>query len=199
MRFSLSLTVSQAAAFQCLDLLSADDLVGLAMSWLEAGSASPAIAMLAGETHPIMSDCAPIFERALQEESVARPGRRTAAWIAIQTILDAGLRGEIKIEHCVVELMKNFHNGEFFLFPLQNPCDDPVAWAGEELGFQRLIDPYHSFLSVKRDASEPSAELLNEMLEAAAWTRRNYYAALPDLDESVCDRALYREALLRAE
>lgn len=76
----MALELELVAARYRLGVLSGSDLVLAAEASLLAGTESESLARLAGETDPIMSDVAPLFERALGELSIELPNKDKACW-----------------------------------------------------------------------------------------------------------------------
>ncbi len=67
-----------------LGLATGPDLVLAAEESVLAGAASDAMILLAGEVDPIMSDAAPLFERALIDLGIEVPEPGQACWVVLR-------------------------------------------------------------------------------------------------------------------
>ncbi|HYD88530.1 MAG TPA: hypothetical protein VEA80_13725 [Vitreimonas sp.] len=182
MRLAGALTPAQAAAFWRLGLLNGDDISRLAMTWLEAGSASVNVAVLASEPRTTLWEHGALFEAALAELG-AEPmmGKQQAAWHTIRSLLGAIVVGDLDPldgAHDIIDLQR----AGFGLFPPRNLAGDGRPYAGEELGIERLLGLYYELDDI--DLPEKRAvEAKRELREEAGRVLEQYYTNPPSFDE----------------
>ncbi|MBL8545101.1 MAG: hypothetical protein JNL81_01480 [Hyphomonadaceae bacterium] len=140
MRYAGPLTPVQASAFWRLGRLNGDDLGRLAMQWLEEDQPSESVAVLAGESDITLAEHGALFERCLRELNVSPPSERLAAWLYIQTLLQAARDGADPLD-VVDDALFVDHKG-IALFEPRNLAGDGKAYAAEELGMENLLGLY---------------------------------------------------------
>ena len=89
------MTPEKAAAFYRVGYLWSERLPQLACDWLAAGSDSPSLRVLAGETSPIMSEVGPLFELTLKELGVSMPTELGALFVVAKSYCKAILNGNM--------------------------------------------------------------------------------------------------------
>jgi hypothetical protein len=86
-----------AIAYYQLRLLSSNDLVTLADTWLNQGIYTDSINYLQMEKDPIMSEASELFLKAMEEMKVDIPTRVASAWIVTEDILERIVSGSIDL------------------------------------------------------------------------------------------------------
>lgn len=86
---------SLCAAHYVLGRVSSDQLPRFAADWLNDGLDSPALRRLAGEESPIMSEVAPIFEKALKELGISIPKKSSALQLLARDYAEKIIQGSL--------------------------------------------------------------------------------------------------------
>lgn len=182
MRFSGALTPAQAAAFWRLNLLDGDDISRLAMDWLEAGSASDNVAVLASETNTTLWEHSARFEATLKELG-ADPAmsKERAAWFTIRTLLGAIAAGDINPLDGAYDIIALQRAG-FDLFPLRNLASDGRPYAGEELGVEGILGLYYELDDVDIRGAR-AVQATRELRDEAARVLEAFYTSPPMFEE----------------
>ena len=142
MRYAGHLSPRQAAAFWVVGALSADDMSRLAMQWLDQDISSGSIAILASEPKITMRDHGALFEKCLREAGAGLPSEREAAWLYIQTLLQAVATGFDPLD--VVRDVLPIHYKGIELFAPRNLAGDGQPFAGEAIGFEQILGLYYT-------------------------------------------------------
>ena len=85
-----------ARARFALGTLMSADLPVLATTLLAGGVDSPSLRTLAGVTRPTMSECAPLFERVMQESGLPPLEKQQAVRVLVRHYAEAIVSGEIE-------------------------------------------------------------------------------------------------------
>lgn len=163
----------EVAALYALGYMPSESMPKLATRWLVEGLDTPSMRLLAGETNPIMSDVAPLFEAVLQELAIDLPNKREAAL----TLLEAYLR------QMVSGALDPYEGMALIDSQLNQPDIAPATkYVGDGLGIERLFTWYREL----QDAEDGSTLF--------------YYTDLP-VEESVVRfrEHLIEEARLRLD
>ncbi|MBT5954179.1 hypothetical protein HOG98_05610 [bacterium] len=146
----------EAAACYKLNLLTSKSIVKIAEEWLIDGLMSPTVAILAGETSPIMSDVGPLFEMCLKELDVQCQGDDISTRVALKVYLKRIVNGDVtpfdgmlfiddKIYH-----PKSQHSRPYYNF--NNPNSSySVKYFGEDLGLQYMYAWFTELLDADDD------------------------------------------------
>jgi hypothetical protein len=184
MRYQGLLSPQQAAAFWRLNALTGEDVSRLTMQWLEEGTESPTVAVLAGQSNLTLSDSCEAFEKCLRELGAGQVlSKREAAWRYIQTLLIAvreRASTPLDAAHDIVMLQR----AGIDLFTPRNLDPDGNAYAGEELGIEMILGLYWALKDVcnsDADVAEMTAEL---RVECQRVLDAFYTKPPPDLDQS---------------
>lgn len=133
-----------AAAHYSLDLLSGDDMVDLAVSWLDGGIATYSVTVLAGEVHPSMSTTAPLFKSALNELGIPIPSQVDAANTVLIWYLKCIVSGTVS----PVDGMAAIENNIYYRFREE----ESEKHVGDSLGIEHMFTWYREL----QDAADGS-------------------------------------------
>lgn len=136
-------TPREAAAFYALGLVTSEDLPELATEWLCNGLDSQSMRVLAGESAPIMSDVAPLFEAVLNELSVELPDEGGAVLVVLEVYLRQIVSGAIDPFEGMA-LIQNHLGGYFY--------DTSTKFLGDGIGIERM----HTWYRELQDAEDGS-------------------------------------------
>lgn len=172
----LNLKPKEAAAFYRLNLLSAGDMVGLALEWLNQGIDSVSVGQLAGEINPILSETGPLLEKSFQEQMITVPTELDAIEYTLRYVLERIVSGEIDPYDGMIFIDNHIYHKAF---------DNSIKqdFVGQCLGIERMYTWYR------------------ELQDANDGSKLNYYTELPRSDaiikfkEHLIDEA--RKQLLR--
>jgi hypothetical protein len=169
-----------------LRTFAARHVLGLAHSWefppvadraLVNHVYSPSIAELAALPEPIMSDAAPLLERALGELGLALPSRSEAAWVIARHCMER-LVSTMERPRDVLRLLRDASEAATDVLP-----HDKYVGHGLDLG--SLIGTYWSYTEPNENYYEPEKRLITDegerqalldslaRREAKAWLERH--------------------------
>jgi hypothetical protein len=143
-----------------LGKLSSDKIVSLANLWLENNIFADSLVHLFGISKPIMSDVAPLFEKAMKELKVNKPTNLEAAKILI----------EITLRKIVEKKLDPVEGASFLYEEIYHTLNDEIPnknYVGDNLGLEHIFC------------------WLREIWDCRDGSRLSYYANLPRSEAEV--------------
>ena len=179
------LTPEYVAAFRRLDLMDADTVPRVAMYWLENGANSEAIAILAGETNPTLREHGKLLDLALLDMGApANLSREEAYWKLTQFLLTRIAAPDRDPFPEAEWLITKVHCGAggLALFTRTDlpPLTERNAWAGEELGLERVVGAVFALDDFDHGSDPPRVEaIMCAIKEEAARALSAFYTIKP--------------------
>src|ERR1700759_4196020 len=119
-----ALTFEEIVAFYVLNLCSGHDLVDFACKEIENKNKSQNLIALAGEIDPILSEVAPLFERALNEFKIIKPTKLEAQLIVSHHYARAIINGSLTPYEGATEIWWKISNN------IENPSNLLLSFVG---------------------------------------------------------------------